>query len=801
MTEDGGALHLLGHKGVRLADAIARRRTNVGDHDDTNHHPPPVPPVGAGEGLFGTAPARRLRSLLGINEELLRFAWPDARYYTIVAFLAVQIACLAAVSMTLALTFMLGPGSTPRALAAGAGWGMLIFSLDLLMLIPEPAKRGEKVWPRHARMFMRVLLAFLLGVLIAEPFVATLLRRDVDRTEAQAAEVTNTSAATSFTEAEAAEEKRFREQLGINILAANDAVTVAKNEETAAKDREAAQQELCNNEIAFGSGQRNPGRGNVAEPLCAPLEGPEGFIAQREAATTTREEAEEALQTAIDDVDSDVANHMTEWRKAHAPESVVYDPDSLGVWDRIRKTNDLMGRWHLVVAGVLIVLDCLPVIYKWFKGVTDYETRLHAAVEDGAHGFGLEVETARERRTNRREAMAPIEADAVARHARHWAIIEDARRKLAFRLELERIKGKAAAAGAPTDWIKTIDPAGGSTNPVASGTRQVGETVTVDGHTYTLTELVGQGGFAEVWRVDAAPDGAIQERHTEIVAKLAFDHENAKLALSEEATQYRRFGLGPSASLYPRVFRAADDGIIMEFYPRLSLDRWLFLPDGKTRPLTYETLFTMYDQLATTLNSIWDNRLVHGDGKPQNVLVAGRDATDERGADPVRLLVADLGSMVPYDGTARFQTPFFSPLEILRGEAVTASTDIFSFFGCISYFILSGGQPAWWDLAGEGGVDPNDRERVQALLAKPPRPLVEYNPTIPRELARQVEMWLDPVPSRRVGGSAQQLLTLGQIRELLRKQIEDLGPVLSNRQIIRGNAASGPTTEPPPERL
>jgi hypothetical protein len=67
-----------------------------------------------------------------------------------------------------------------------------------------------------------------------------------------------------------------------------------------------------------------------------------------------------------------------------------FKPSDLGPIDRISATHRALGNWEILVALVLIAIDCAPVLLKQTKGVTDYERLLgmhHAEIIDGSRSL------------------------------------------------------------------------------------------------------------------------------------------------------------------------------------------------------------------------------------------------------------------------------------------------------------------------------------------------------------------------------------------------------------------------------
>ncbi len=121
----------------------------------------------------------------------------------------------------------------------------------------------------------------------------------------------------------------------------------------------------------------------------------------------------------------------------------------------------------------------------------------------------------------------------------------------------------------------------------------------------------------------------------------------------------------------------------------------LFLPDGDSKKYNGPVLPPPEEiliQLFKGLKYIHDNKYVHRDIKPQNVLVSL--------GQPVKLLWADFGLSKAFEGPNSTFTPsdvrgtrcWLSPEEYEEYENFRGTTrsDIFS-FGCLVFYYLTGG--------------------------------------------------------------------------------------------------------------
>jgi serine/threonine-protein kinase len=121
-----------------------------------------------------------------------------------------------------------------------------------------------------------------------------------------------------------------------------------------------------------------------------------------------------------------------------------------------------------------------------------------------------------------------------------------------------------------------------------------------------------------------------------------------------------------------------------------SLDQRL-KEDG---PLDLPTAIQISSDVADGLEALWAAGMVHRDVKPANVLL---DRDGKGYITDFGLAKDTQGSMLTLPGQALGSMDYMAP-EQIRGEAVTAATDIYA-LGCVVYESLCG-QPPFADVQG-----------------------------------------------------------------------------------------------------
>ena len=231
---------------------------------------------------------------------------------------------------------------------------------------------------------------------------------------------------------------------------------------------------------------------------------------------------------------------------------------------------------------------------------------------------------------------------------------------------------------------------------------------------YTLTQLLGQGGFAHVYRAFDSELGR------EVALKIP---RPDRFATPERLQQFVAEAKTTAALHHPGIITIFDVGrfangshyISMEYVAGGTLSEFF---DRESPP--FATAVQLVIKIADAVHEAHLRGLVHRDLKPSNILL------DERGEPRV----VDFGLAVHESMQARLRgevsgTPAYMAPEQHRGEVpyFDGRTDIWS-LGCILYVALTGRRPFNGDL-------PQLRDEI---LNKAPKPLRQIDDEIPREL-------------------------------------------------------------------
>ena len=245
---------------------------------------------------------------------------------------------------------------------------------------------------------------------------------------------------------------------------------------------------------------------------------------------------------------------------------------------------------------------------------------------------------------------------------------------------------------------------------------------------YRLMCLLGRGGFAEVYL----------GQHLRLNMQAAIKVLHTQLANADDIDNFHREAQTIASLIHPHIVRVLDfdvkDGV-----PFLVMD---YAPNGSLRsqhpkgvPLSLPTIISYVKQVADALQYAHEQKLIHRDVKPENMLLERRN----------EVLLSDFGiallaqssryqSTQEMAGTMAYMAP-----EQIHGHPRLAS-DQYS-LGIVIYEWLCGNRPFQGFLT----------EIVAQHLAVPPPSLCEKIPTLAPEVEQVVMTALAKDPRQRFG--------------------------------------------------
>ena len=244
---------------------------------------------------------------------------------------------------------------------------------------------------------------------------------------------------------------------------------------------------------------------------------------------------------------------------------------------------------------------------------------------------------------------------------------------------------------------------------------------------FLLLELLGKGGMGAVYR---AVDESLNRR-VAVKVMLRSLGEDRKFVET-----FRREAQAAAALNHPNIVQIHSFGeekgqpyIVMELISGGRLDRMI----AGGEPLDESAALKIGVEVAEGLKAANDIGLIHGDVKPENILL------DSNGVAKV----VDFGLASFKDKTAAtdgvWGTPYYIAPEKVRGQRVDARSDIYS-LGATLYHALVAKPP----FEGQTALDV-----VKARLEQPPPRLSEARPGVNPELAAIITRMLSPDPTLR----------------------------------------------------
>ncbi len=274
---------------------------------------------------------------------------------------------------------------------------------------------------------------------------------------------------------------------------------------------------------------------------------------------------------------------------------------------------------------------------------------------------------------------------------------------------------------------------------------------------YEIVGAIGSGGMGDVYRA----------RDTRLGREVALKFLPGDLALDpDRRARFDREARALAALNHPgivSIYAIETEGgqpfIAMECVEgRVLTD--VIPKDG----LPLDRLLAMATQVAGAVAAAHVHGIVHRDLKPANVMVGPRDvvkvldfglakaldANASRATAETAALAPDTTGEGRILGTVAYMSP-----EQAEGRTVDTRSDIFS-LGVLFYEMAVGERPFKGDTS---------LSVLSAILRDNPRPLLEVNPTLPRELARVVRRCLAKDPDDRYQSAADLRNDLDDLRQ------------------------------------
>ena len=257
---------------------------------------------------------------------------------------------------------------------------------------------------------------------------------------------------------------------------------------------------------------------------------------------------------------------------------------------------------------------------------------------------------------------------------------------------------------------------------------------------YRVDAPMGQDGATEVFRVldltqntsltlklvrvDIAADAAATKRIIKDAAALAaLQHPNIVRLLGFEQEEALAF-------------------LLTEYVSGTNLQTEIV--NHKKRPFTHDQVLGIMGPACVGLGTAHQQKAVHGDIKPANILI------DQTG----KAMLANFGLTRLVEGAAAATAAEYTAPEVILGKAPTAESDIYS-LGVVLYEMMTGERPFTGQSTGITGTT-LEKIRWEQVNVNPPLPSL-YDPLISKELEAIILRCLAKTPKDRYTG-AQDLL-------------------------------------------
>lgn len=250
---------------------------------------------------------------------------------------------------------------------------------------------------------------------------------------------------------------------------------------------------------------------------------------------------------------------------------------------------------------------------------------------------------------------------------------------------------------------------------------------------YRVLSRLGAGGMGEVY---LAEDIRLRRRVAlKVLPGRSVNDEQARRQLLHEARTAAALDHPNICTIYEVGETDGRDFIAMQYVDGETLAERL-----AHRPLDLDTALAIAAQTAAALTEAHAHGVVHGDIKPQNVMLAS--------GTPVQVKVLDFGIARVIGPSASTETtasavgviggtvPYMSP-EQVRGELLDVRSDVFS-FGCVLYELLAGVNP--FQAASTADI-------ISSILTREPAPLSGRG--TPEEVQRILRKCLEKDRARR----------------------------------------------------
>ncbi len=291
-------------------------------------------------------------------------------------------------------------------------------------------------------------------------------------------------------------------------------------------------------------------------------------------------------------------------------------------------------------------------------------------------------------------------------------------------------------------------------NPVLHAAHEIATEEDVSGTrigAYRLVRVLGEGGMGKVYLAERADD--LYRKQVAI--------KTVRGGFGQDRSLLQRFR-GEQQILanldHPNIARLLDGGItndglpylVMEYIDGIRVDDYC-----RIKKLGTEQRLALFCTVCAAVEYAHKHLIIHRDIKPANILVTSEGIPKLLDFGIAKLLDPEFGDLVLTRPTERLLTPEYASPELMRGEPVTTSTDVYT-LGVLLYELLAGKRPFRWNT-----TSPFEMAKIVS----------EQNPEAPSVAsAANVEL-AAPDASRTLSGDLDNIVLMAMRKEPSRRYV------------------------------
>ncbi|MEA5051101.1 MAG: Stk1 family PASTA domain-containing Ser/Thr kinase [Oscillospiraceae bacterium] len=262
---------------------------------------------------------------------------------------------------------------------------------------------------------------------------------------------------------------------------------------------------------------------------------------------------------------------------------------------------------------------------------------------------------------------------------------------------------------------------------------------------YEITELIGAGGMANVYKATDRADGSIKA--VKILREEFLDNEELVRRFKNESKAIGLLSHPNIVKVYDVNFSDSVQYIVMEYIDGITLKEYID-HQGK---LTWKDTIFFITQVLRALQHAHDRGIVHRDIKPQNIMITADGSIKVTDFGIARFSRSETRTITD---KAIGSVHYISP-EQARGDVTDAKTDIYS-VGVMMYEMLTGELPFTSDSAVSVAIK---------QISDTPKSLREIDPDIPEGLEEITLKAMAKDPAKRYQSAAQMLRDIDDFKK------------------------------------